>query len=145
MHIKPLIRIQTIAKLNSVGITSGCACPDDNRDVPQGGARGRSRRSVKIEQKDKINETARIIVDPENDKIPDSVVRMRTERIDITPLARSRSPAIKVSRLLPTKKYCRLFFDVDDKFSCFSPKFCDFTLQHRTTNCCQQYRIKLRQ
>ena len=52
---------------------------------------------MKIEDKDKIKETARIILDPENDKIPDSVVRMRTERVEITPLARSRSPAIKVS------------------------------------------------
>ena len=98
MHITPLIRIQTIAKLDSVGITSDCVCPEDPDDIPSVEARGRSRRSMKIEDKDKIKETARIILDPENDKIPDSVVRMRTERIDITPLARSRSPAIKVSQ-----------------------------------------------
>ena len=97
MHITPLIRIQTIAKLDSVGITSGCVCADET-NTPVGSTRGRSRRSMKIEKKDKIKETARIIVDPENDTIPESVVRMRTERIDITPLARSRSPAIKVSQ-----------------------------------------------
>ena len=103
MHITPLIRIQTIAKLDSVGITSDCVCPGETGDTPPGGARGRTRRSMKIEDKDKIKETARIIVDPENDKIPDSVLRMRTERIDITPLARSKSPAIKVSQIKSTR------------------------------------------
>ena len=102
MHITPLIRIQTTAKLDSVGITSDCVCPEIG-DTPPDGARGRTRRSVKIEDKDKIKETARIIVDPENDKIPDSVLRMRTERIDITPLARSKSPAIKVSQIKSTR------------------------------------------
>ena len=94
----PLIRIQTTAKMDSVGITSDCVCPETG-DTPSGGTRGRTRRSIKIEEKDKIKETARIIVDPENDKVPDSVLRMRTERVDITPLARSRSPAIKVSEI----------------------------------------------
>ena len=106
MHITPLIRIQTTAKLDSVGITSGCVCPGETDDTPVGSTRRRSRRSMKIEKKDKIKETARIIADPENDKIPDSVVRMRTERIDITPLARSRSPAIKVSQP-PRTDNCR--------------------------------------
>ena len=93
----PLIRIQTTAKLDSVGITSDCVCPETD-DTLSGGTRGRTRRSIKIEDKDKIKETARIIVDPENDKIPDSVVRMRTEQIEVTPLARSRSPAVRVSQ-----------------------------------------------
>ena len=92
----PLIRIQTTAKLDSVGITSDCVCPETG-DTPSE-SRGRTRRSIKIEDKDKIKETARIIVDPKNDKIPDSVVRMRTEQIEVTPLARSRSPAVRVSQ-----------------------------------------------
>ena len=127
MHIKPLIRIQTIAKLDSVGITSGCVCPDDNHDLLSGRARGRSRRPVKIEEKDKIKETARIIVDPENDKIPDSVVRMRTETIDITPFARSRSPALKVSR--PHKVSMTVFMISVINSAILSPHmtFCYFT------------------
>ena len=97
MHIMPLIRIQTTAKMDSIGITSDCVCPETD-ETPSSGTRGRIRRSIKIEDKDKIKETARIIVDPENDKIPDSVVRMRTEQIEVTPLARSRSPAVRVSQ-----------------------------------------------
>ena len=97
MHIMPLIRIQTTAKMDSIGITSDCVCPETD-ETPSSGTRGRTRRSIKIEDKDKIKETARIIVDPENDKVPDSVVRMRTEQIEVTPLARSRSPAVRVSQ-----------------------------------------------
>ena len=104
MHIMPLIRIQTTAKMDSVGITSDCVCPETG-DTPSGGTRDRTRRSIKIEDKDKIKETARIIVDPENDKIPDSVVRMKTEQIEVTPLARSRSPAIKVSEIQNKRSY----------------------------------------
>ena len=97
MHIMPLIRIQTTAKMDSIGITSDCVCRETD-ETPSSGTRSRTRRSIKIEDKDKIKETARIIVDPENDKVPDSVVRMRTEQIEVTPLARSRSPAVRVSQ-----------------------------------------------
>ena len=109
MHITPLIRIQTTAKLDSVGITSDCVCPGEIDSSPPGGSRGRTRRSMKIEDKDKIKETARIINDPENDKIPDTVLRMRTERIDITPLTCSKSPAIKVSRVQSRQPYKIIF------------------------------------